>query len=223
MLPRYAVRAPLARWLREEAKRAHDDLGAYRLLDVGCGQKPYEPIFARFTQVYVGVDPVENPRAELRGPVEALPADDGSFEVVLCNQVLEHVDDPALAIRELFRVVAPGGRLLLTTHGTQVYHPSPADYWRWTPAGLEKVLRDNGDWASVTVSPASGTTACIAMLLNIYIDLAARRAHLGALAKPVIGGLNMIAEAIDARSPSLREPRPGTLFANLHAVAEKHS
>ena len=40
----------------------------------------------------------------------------------------------------------------------------------------EKILRDNGEWTSVTVAPASGTTACIAMLLYLYIDLAARRA-----------------------------------------------
>jgi SAM-dependent methyltransferase len=215
------VRAPLARWLREEAGRAYADLGRYRVLDVGCGQKPYEPFFTPQAAAYVGVDAVENPKADLRGPVEALPVEDGSFDLVLCNQVLEHADDPALAVRELFRALAPGGRLLLSTHGTQVYHPSPVDYWRWTHAGLEKILRDNAEWASVTVVPASGTTACIAMLLNVYIDLAARRAHLGALAKPLVAGLNAAAEAIDRRSAALREPRPGTLFANLHAVAEK--
>src|SRR5690348_11976181 len=109
--PRYAVRAPLARWLREEAVRAYDELGRYRLLDVGCGQKPYEPFFAPYAASYVGVDPVENPRAELRGPVEALPVEDASFDLVLCNQVLEHADDPARAVHELHRAVAPGGRL----------------------------------------------------------------------------------------------------------------
>jgi hypothetical protein len=71
------------------------------------------------------------------------------------------------------------------------------------------------------VTPASGTSACIAMLLNVYIDLAARRARVGGFAKPVIAGLNSIAEAIDDRSAMLREPRPGTLFANFHVVAEK--
>ena len=74
---------------------------------------------------YVGVDVVENPAAELLGPVEALPVDDASFDVVLCTQVLEHCDDPAQAVRELRRVTAPGGRVLASTHGVQVYHPSP--------------------------------------------------------------------------------------------------
>ena len=220
-MPTYAVRAPLARWLRDEAKRAHDDLGAYRLLDVGCGQKPYEPFFTPYVSSYIGVDPVDNPRAELKGSIEDLPVEDGSFDVVLCSQVLEHCDDPALAISELFRATAPGGRLLLSTHGVQVYHPSPADYWRWTHAGLEKVVAGNGHWASVRVSAASGTTACVAMLVNMYIDLAARRAHLGVLAKPFVAGLNTLAEAIDGRSARLREPGPGTLHANFHVVAEK--
>jgi SAM-dependent methyltransferase len=220
-MPTYAVRAPLARWLREQARRAHDDLGKYRLLDVGCGKKPYEPIFAPHVTAYVGVDPVENPRAELRGSVEALPVEDSSFDVVLCNQVLEHAEDPALAVRELHRALAPGGRLLLTTHGTYVFHPSPVDYWRWTHQGLEKILRDNAEWADVTVTPSSGTTACIAMLVNVYLDLAARRAHVGSLAKPVVAALNTAAEAIDSRSETLAQPGPGTLHANFHVVAEK--
>jgi SAM-dependent methyltransferase len=220
-MPTYAVRAPLARWLREEAKRAHGDLGDYRLLDVGCGRKPYEPLFAPFVASYVGVDPVDNPRAELRGPVEDLPVEDSSFDVVLCSQVLEHCDDPAKAVSELHRVTAPGGRLLLSTHGVQFYHPSPADYWRWTHAGLEKVLRESAEWASVRVSPASGTTACVAMLVNMYIDLLARRVHVGFVAKPLVAAVNATAEAIDDRSPRLRELGPGTLHANFHVVAEK--
>src|SRR5262249_24612505 len=142
--------------------------------------------------------------------------EDASYDIVLCSQVLEHVDDPVQAVRELARALRPGGRLLLTTHGTYYYHPLPGDYWRWTHAGLEKVLRDNGEWAAVNVTPASGTTACIAMLLNIYIDLAARRAHVGALAKPVVAALNVAAAAIDGRSASLRGPAPGSLHANYH-------
>jgi len=220
-MPTYAVRAPLARWLREEARRAHDDFGSYRLLDVGCGSKPYELFFTPYVSSYIGVDPVDNPRAELKGAVEDLPVEDGSFDVVLCSQVLEHCDDPAMAVSELHRVTAPGGRVLLSTHGVQVYHPSPADYWRWTHAGLEKVLRENAEWASVRVSPASGTTACVAMLVNMYIDLLARRAHFGFVARPLVAGLNAAAEAIDNRFERLRELGPGTLHANFHVVAEK--
>jgi len=222
-MPTYAVRAPLARWLNEEARRAHADLGPYRVLDVGCGQKPYLPLFAPYAAAYVGVDPVENPHAELQGFVEHLPVADASSDIVLCIQVLEHCDDPARAVSELARATAPGGRVLASTHGVMTYHPSPADYWRWTHAGLEKLFRDGAEWSSVRVTPASGTTSCLGMLISLYIDLAARRAHVGALAKPLVAGINTLAEAVDARAARLREPGPGTLFANFHVVAEKAS
>ncbi len=220
-MPTYAVRGPLVRWLAAEARRAQEELGAYRVLDVGCGAKPYEPLFSSFAASYVGVDPVENPHAELRGSVEALPVEDGSFDVVLCNQVLEHCDDPAQAVRELRRATAPRGRVLASTHGVMPYHPSPTDYWRWTHAGLEKLFLQSADWASVRVTPASGTTACVGMILAMNLDLALRRLRAGRLSRPLVTTINRAAEAIDRRSPRLREPaQPGTLFANFHVVAE---
>ena len=219
-MPTYAVRAPLARWLEREAAQAHERYGRYRLLDVGCGDKPYLPFFEPFAASYVGVDPVENPMAEMQGSVEALPVENASYDVVLCAQVLEHCDDPAQAVGSSRRVTAPGGRVLASTHGVQVYHPSPVDYWRWTHAGLERLFRENAEWASVSVVPASGTTACLGMLIALYLDLATRRARLGGLGPPLIASINRVAEALDNRSERLREPGPGTLFANYHVVAE---
>jgi len=218
-LPTYAVRAPLAAWLRAEAARAAADLGSYRVLDVGCGPKPYLPFFESHAAEYVGVD-VANPAAELEGTVESLPVPDASYDVVLCTQVLEHAEDPRRAVAELRRVVAPGGRVLASTHGVQVYHPNPDDYWRWTHVGLERLFDENGDWASVAVTPASGTAACVGMVLGIYVDLTLRKAHLTPLARGAVWTLNRTAEAIDRRSRRAREPLPGALFANYHVVAE---
>jgi len=217
--PTYAVRAPLARWLRDEASRAAARHERPRLLDVGCGTKPYEPFFRDAVAEYVGVD-VANPAAELEGTVEDIPVRDGSFDLVLCTQTLEHANDPARAVRELRRVVAAGGRVLASTHGVQVYHPNPDDLWRWTHAGLERLFRENGDWSAVDVTPASGTTACLGMLVAIYINLLAKRLRAGALASPLIASINAAAAAVDRAIPRLREPGPGTIFANYHVVAE---
>jgi SAM-dependent methyltransferase len=219
-MPTYAVRKPLVLWLEEQARQAHVELGRYRVLDVGCGRKPYESLFSPFAASYVGVDTVENPRAELRGSIEELPVEDGSFDVVLCNQVLEHCDNPMQAVSELRRVTAPAGRVLVSTHGVMAYHPSPTDYWRWTHAGLEKLFRENGAWESVRVTPASGTTACLGMLLSMYLDLAFRRMGIGIAARPLVAGINTVAGAVDGTSARLREPGPGTLFANFHVAAE---
>jgi SAM-dependent methyltransferase len=219
-MPTYAVRAPLARWLAAEAQRAAADLGTYRLLDVGCGVKPYAPVFVRAGE-YVGLDTAEHAHADLIGPIEGIPAEDASFDLVLCIQVLEHVDDPAQGVRELHRVTRPGGRVLLATHGAMVYHPNPSDLWRWTNEGLERLFRESGDWASVTVSPGCGTAASLAMLNAIYLEHLLRRTPLRPLRGGIVALLNRAGRAIDGRSPALRDARPGTLAANYHVVAER--
>lgn len=210
--PTWGIRAPLSAWLQEQAALGEN----YRVLDVGCGQKPYYPFFAERASEYVGVDMVENPVAELRGAVEDIPVPDASFDVVLCTQVLEHCDDPAEAVRELRRVTAPGGRVLASTHGTWVYHPSPQDYWRWTHAGLERLFRQHGEWSTVQVSPGVGTAGTLAMLLATYLDIALKRTP---LSRPPVWALNRIGAALDGRFRTLRDPIPGSLIANFHVVA----
>ena len=211
--PTWAVRAPLAAWLESQAREAGT---GYRVLDVGCGPKPYYPFFAARAGEYVGVDVVAQPAADLVGPVEQLPVADGAFDLVLCTQVLEHCDDPAQAVRELRRVTAPGGRVLASTHGVQVYHPSPQDYWRWTHAGLERLFAESAEWESVEVAAGTGTATCLAMLLATYTEIALRRS---VLARAPVWLLNRTASALDARFQSLRELQPGSLTANFHLIA----
>lgn len=217
--PQFAVREPLARWLEAEAAALAARGVRVRVLDVGCGAKPYYPFFAPVADAYVGLDPVDNPLADVRGSVEDIPLGDGAFDVVLCNQVLEHCDDPARAVAELRRVTAAGGRVLASTHGVQVYHPSPQDLWRWTHSGLRRLFADSAEWASVDVRPGSGSAACVGMLVGHYLDLAAKGAGVRSAARPAIAAVNAAARFADARSARLREPLPGTIFANYHVTA----
>jgi SAM-dependent methyltransferase len=220
-MPTYAVRAPLARWLAEEEARASADFGRYRLLDAGCGEKPYAPLFAAHVVEYVGLDAAQRPGVDLVGPLEAIPAADESFDVVLCIQVLEHVDDPAQAVRELHRVTRRGGRVLASTHGAMVYHPNPSDPWRWTHEGLERLFAANGEWRSVTVSPGSGTAASLAMLNAIYLEHVLRRTPLRPVRGAAVSLLNRLARRLDGWSSQLSGTGPGTLAANYHVVAER--
>jgi len=217
--PTYALRRPLSDWIRAEAESLHAERGPYRVLDVGCGVKPFYPWFEPYVSEYVGLDLEDNPSADLHGTIESIPAEDESFDLVLCTQVLEHCDDPAKGVSELRRVTKPGGRVLASTHGVFVYHPAPNDLWRWTHEGLERLFLTNGTWTSVSVRPAVGTTSTLALLLSIYVDLASRRAHAAPLGRLVIRALQSIARAIDGRAAILREPVPGSLHANYHVTA----
>lgn len=215
----WLVRSALAEWLRREAALAGASGRAVRVLDVGCGVKPYYPYFEPYAESYVGVDVVDNPAADLLGSVEQLPVADASFDVVLCTQVLEHCDDPARAVAELRRVAAPGGRVLASTHGVQVYHPSPGDYWRWTHEGLSRLFGANGEWESLTIEPAGGTAACLGMLLSTFTEIGFKRARMRGLARGPVWALNRGGAALDRRFALLREPVPGALFANFHVTA----
>ena len=207
----YPVRRPLLEWLRAREVRG-------RVLDVGCGDRPYDSLFTEADEL-VGFDVPTNERADLHGTIDSIPVDDASFDVALCLQVLEHVPDPAAAIRELHRVVRPGGRVLLTTHGVYPFHPNPDDLWRWTHQGLDLLFRTNAEWTFVTVSPGAGTAATTAMLVNHGLDLLAKRTHVRPLGVPVVAALNAIGEALDGAVPLLRSTAPGTLHANYHVEA----
>lgn len=115
-----------------------------RVLDYGCADLPYRDLVPAECE-YVPADLEGNPAAALvLNPGGTVPAGDETFDGVMSTQVLEHVTDPALYLAECFRVLRPGGRLLLSTHGVFPYHPDPDDYWRWTSAGLRRAVGGAG-------------------------------------------------------------------------------
>jgi len=147
----------LARRGIAQALKASADFVAGSVLDVGCGIKPYAGIF-RFTH-YVGVDlPSNLARSSVVDAYAsglALPFRPESFDSVICSEVLEHVPDPGLLLREVRRVLRPGGHLVLTTPQTWGLHEEPHDYFRYTRYGLEILARGAG-LQVVRIAPTSG-------------------------------------------------------------------
>ncbi len=129
-------------------------LNANRLLDFGCGNMPYRPLFVEHVSTYVGCDLPGNDDADLVMEVPGhVPLESGSVDVVLSSQVLEHVEDPAAYLHEAWRILRTGGRLILSTHGVWRYHPDPTDYQRWTCDGLRRDVTRAGfritRWAGI--------------------------------------------------------------------------
>ncbi len=113
-----------------------DKQGAWGL-DLGCGGSRLHRRMLR-----LDIDAAGAP--DCIGSAERLPFADGSLRVVVSQEVFEHLPDPWTAIREVRRVLAPGGALYLQTPFIIGYHPGPADYWRFTDEGLERLVRSAG-------------------------------------------------------------------------------
>lgn len=78
------------------------------------------------------------PGVTIVGDIQDCPQiPDNTYDVIVCTQVLEHIPNPFLAAAELYRILKPGGRLLLTVPAAYQYHAVPRDYWRFTRDSLD--------------------------------------------------------------------------------------
>jgi SAM-dependent methyltransferase len=114
-----------------------------RVLDYGCGGSPYRVLFGECTYHRADLAGWRNLDFEYSADGR-LPAEAADYDCVLSTQVLEHVEDPTAYLRECYRVLRPGGNLLLTTHGIFEDHAVPHDYWRWTAGGLQRMIEEAG-------------------------------------------------------------------------------
>lgn len=133
--------------------------GGAWVLDAGAGESVHAPLFAR--QRYCGVDLAIGDTAWDYGGLDALadltalPFRDGAFAACINIVTLEHVKEPACVLRELARVLAPDGRLLLVAPHEWEVHQSPHDYYRYTRHGLAYLLERAG-FAQYEIQPVGG-------------------------------------------------------------------
>ena len=117
------------------------------MLDIGAGDAPYRELFDRCE--YVTVDWANSPHEDASGvdiaaSVDDLPIEDGSFDAVLCTQVLEHVATPVDVLREAHRVLRVGGTLLVTVPFVWEEHEKPFDFQRFSSSGVSHALESAG-------------------------------------------------------------------------------
>jgi SAM-dependent methyltransferase len=113
------------------------------VVDLGCGNMPYKPMLEASGARYLGCD-IDATAPVPITPGSPVPLADASAKLVASFQVLEHVWDLSWYLGECRRLLRPDGHLLLSTHGTWLYHPHPTDFRRWTRDGLTQEIESHG-------------------------------------------------------------------------------
>lgn len=125
-------RVHLARYNREFAQLMRP---GERVLDAGAGDAPYKSFFDHVQYESADFEQVDKPYVQstyVCNLCERIPVEDGRFNYIVFNQTLEHLQEPAKALAELHRVLAPGGRILCTVPFFYEEHEQPFDFYRYT-------------------------------------------------------------------------------------------
>jgi SAM-dependent methyltransferase len=142
-----------------------------KTVDVGCGQKPYEHLCRASSYIGLELDTPEN-RARKKADVfytgESFPFLEKEFDSIICNQVLEHVFTPDSFLKELGRILKPGGMLLLTVPFVWDEHEQPADYARYSSFGIASILERSG-FEVIAARKSVDDVRAIVQLVNGYL------------------------------------------------------
>jgi SAM-dependent methyltransferase len=120
------------------------------LLDAGAGNFRFREVLIEKKYNYESQDFEQVFDQNSRGKhtyvcdINSIPAESNRFGVVVCTQVLEHLPDPLGALKELARILKPGGELFLTTNLLFPIHGAPYDFFRFTNFGLEHLCVESG-------------------------------------------------------------------------------
>jgi SAM-dependent methyltransferase len=138
--------------IREAVHRCLNQIGSGgRGLDVGAGSSQLHPAL-------ITVDLVPGPAIDVCASAERLPFPDGTFDVVVSQELLEHVRDPFRAMQEMRRVLKEGGVVYCQVPFIIGYHPGPTDFWRFTRQGIRELVERAGlECHQVTTAVGAGT------------------------------------------------------------------
>jgi SAM-dependent methyltransferase len=106
-----------------------------RILDAGAGDAPYKSLFTHVAYESADFEEVDKPYAKstyVCDLCDRIPVEDNRFDYVVFNQTLEHLSEPARALKELCRVLVPGGRIICTAPLFYEEHEQPFDFYRYT-------------------------------------------------------------------------------------------
>lgn len=177
------------------------------IADIGGGRSPYFSCFSNKAGKFIVVDleealpkNEERPIIQLKGVAENIPLNDNSVDIVLCNQVLEHVTDPVKSVREIHRILRSGGYFMGSVPHVSPIHLEPYDFRRYTSLGVEHLLKKEG-FSEIVIEGSGGVFSAAVLMILMDLLLSERKdgesqnfnSKLSLLIFPVTGFFNLLA------------------------------
>ena len=116
------------------------------LLDIGCGNKPYEKEFEGLIDKYVGCDVIQSSqnKVDILCHANKIPLEDTSFDTLFSTQTIEHVEDHHGLVNEAYRLLKKDGYFIVSGPMYWPLHEQPYDFFRFTKYGFKYVLEKSG-------------------------------------------------------------------------------
>lgn len=165
--PFYFIRKGLLQYVGKYAQELQGDL-----LDFGCGAKPYRDLFHHVTS-YTGVDFENEGHGHANEQIDVfydgktLPFNNEVYDAVFCSEVFEHLFNLPEILKELNRVLKPGGKMLITCPFVWPEHEKPHDFARYTWYALQSEVEKAG-FEVVTIDKSGDFFTTVLQLRALY-------------------------------------------------------
>lgn len=201
-----------------------------KLLDVGCGIMPYRELILNNNKnvtSYIGLD-FENsldPEYALGKPDlfwegDVIPIEDNSVNTILATELFEHCPDPEKVMKEMIRVIKPGGILFYTVPFLWNLHLVPYDEYRYTPFSLKRHLTNAG-FKEIEMKALGGVDASLAQMMGIwYQSRPSHHSYKKYLGKLFISIMRRLITA-DAKVDKTELFKEGSMITGISGIAYK--
>ncbi|WP_281322656.1 class I SAM-dependent methyltransferase [Flavobacterium aestivum] len=154
-------------FFHKELKTAIQKYAKGKLLDIGCGNKPYEIWLKGKISEYIGCDIVQSSSNKVDILCEAIniPLESDSFETIISTQAIEHIEDHQEMVNEAYRLLKSDGYFILSGPFYWHLHEEPYDFFRFTKHGFRYILEKAG-FEIIEITPNGGAWATLGQMIN---------------------------------------------------------
>jgi SAM-dependent methyltransferase len=168
------------------------------VLDVGGRYQPYRPLIQARVRQYVAIDVVPTLLVDVVAKGEQIPLCPGTFDVVIATLVFEYFPEPRVAAKEIYRVLKPGGVLIMSVAAV-CPRATDEEHWRYLPAGIRFLL---SDFSTVEIVPEVSSIGGFFRTNNWSLSILVRNSFLRKiLHSTVVPVVNLAGRALQRAFP----------------------